>query len=117
MNRYSPAADVKATSYMAANGDGAYYLAADVDARIAELEKALDKADEAMAFELGGEPLPTLMIEARAMIAALKGAVLCVPCAHCSRHVPIDWPACGHCGEHRQPVTKSVLQGARDEQG
>ena len=42
-------------------------------ARIAELEKALDKADEAMAFELGGEPLPTLMIEARAMIAALKG--------------------------------------------
>lgn len=40
MQRYSPAADVKATSYMAANGDGAYYLASEVDARIAKLENA-----------------------------------------------------------------------------
>lgn len=39
MQRYSPAADVKATSYMSANGDGAYYLASEVDARIAELER------------------------------------------------------------------------------
>jgi hypothetical protein len=44
MNRYSPAADVKATSYMAPNGDGAYYLASEVDARIAELVKVLEAA-------------------------------------------------------------------------
>lgn len=62
MNRYSPSADVKATSYMATVrgtemkefdchgfpvGDGStpmFYLCAEVDARIAELVKVLEAA-------------------------------------------------------------------------
>lgn len=37
------------------------------DAEIKRLREALQKCDEAMTWELGGEPLDTLMIEARAM--------------------------------------------------
>lgn len=39
------------------------------DEEMAELKAILQKCDEAMSWDLGGEPLPTLMIEARAAIA------------------------------------------------
>jgi hypothetical protein len=48
---------------------------AELEREKAELRKALDMADEAMAFEVGGEPLPTLMVKARERIAALKEPV------------------------------------------
>ena len=36
------------------------------------LMKVLDLCDEAMSWDLGGEPLPTLEIEARKAIAAIR---------------------------------------------
>jgi hypothetical protein len=45
-------------------------------AEIARLREILAKCDEAMSWELGGEPLPTLMLEARKLIKdalAMKG--------------------------------------------
>ena len=42
MQRYtSTVTGVSTTTYMAADGEGKYYLAADVDLRIAELEKEI----------------------------------------------------------------------------
>lgn len=40
-------------------------------AELAECKALLRQCDEAMSWELGGEPLPTLMQECRRKIAAL----------------------------------------------
>lgn len=39
----------------------------DTQQKLDKAREALQKCEEAMAWELGGEPLPTLMIEARAL--------------------------------------------------
>lgn len=53
------------------------------------MREALIAADEAMVWELGGEPIPTLMIEARAKIkAAIAGQPKPQECGRCDNGEP-----------------------------